>query len=331
MAIEATRKSIFIAGSCVVSLSLIFLAYTTSGPTPFSVKKVDAESTHDLLVQYADKDSDSDGLPDWEESLYGTDPNNPHSVSPTLTDAEAVAQGLVKPRFESATTTPINTNILPGVDAASQTVTGQFGRELLGQYLLQRGGSAPSANDIATFVQQHLDQLKQSRATSDAFNQGQVHVSGSGRDALLSYEASVETIVTDIDNGMDEDEVTSLAAAVNKGDTKALVTVRAYAARYATAARALMKLSVPQEVAESHLAFANGLMHVSESVSDMGAFDTDPLRTMLGIATYQSNVALTIKALAQMNTVFVGAQAVPGTGTLGSDFYQMTVQAASQK
>ena len=92
-------------GSVAIFLLLIVTAYGMSGPLPFHTSTAGAESTHDLLVSYASKDTDNDGLPDWQESLYGTDPNNAHSVNATVTDGEAVTQGLVKARFATATTT----------------------------------------------------------------------------------------------------------------------------------------------------------------------------------------------------------------------------------
>jgi len=331
MALVYRRRTIFIFSSCIVAVLLIGTAYASSGPSIFSPKTVSAESTHDILVSYASKDSDNDGLPDWEEVLYGTDPHNPHSISPTLTDGEAVAQGLVTLKFKSATSTVMSSKDIPGVDATPSTITDQFSHKLIGQYLLTRGKTQPAPSDIATFVEQGVTGLKDSHSIPDAFNQGQVKVSGSGPDALLAYQATVEPIILKIDAGKPADEVQSFSDAVNKGDTKALVTVRKYADAYAVAARALMKVSVPSELAVSHLAFANNLMHVSESVSDLGAYDTDPIRTMLGLATYQTSTSAVIKAMKDMNAQITSENAVPATGAIGSQFYTLTKQAATLK
>jgi len=331
MALGYQRRTIFILSSCAVAVLLIGGAYTSSGPTIFSAKKVGAESTHDLLVTYASKDSDSDGLPDWQEAIYNTDPNNAHSISPTLLDGEAVAQGLVAPKFKSATSTPIDASVIPGVTAGPSTLTDQFSHKLIGQYLLTRGKTQPSSNDIAGFVEQGVSALKQTHSFPDAFNQGQVKVSGSGSDAILTYLASVEPIILKIDGNNKVDEIQSFSDAVNKGDTKALVTVRKYADAYATASRAVMKVSVPAELASSHLAFANSLMHVSESVSDLAAYDTDPIRTMLGLATYQTSTADVIKAMKIMGATATSENAIPSTGALGGEFYTMLKQATALK
>ncbi|MGZ2907003.1 thrombospondin type 3 repeat-containing protein, partial [Pseudomonas aeruginosa] len=76
------------------------------------------------------KDSDNDGLPDWEEALYGTDPHNAHSISPTLTDGQAVAEGLIKPQMSIASSSPQNIlDSIPGQLPADGSLTQQFSQD----------------------------------------------------------------------------------------------------------------------------------------------------------------------------------------------------------
>ena len=324
MAIERSTRTMFIGGASLLSLILIGTAYSLSGPLPFHINKVGAESTHDLLVSYASKDSDGDGLPDWQESLYGTDPNNAHSVNPSVSDADAVAQGLVQPKFATATTTAIDANIIPGLNAAPTTITDQFSRKLFGQYLKNRGGSQPSASDIATFVEQGVTELKQNQTQQNTFNQGQVKVSGEGPDALLVYAATAEQSLSKTDIHPDKNELDYYSLAVNKNDAKALTEVKKYSDGYTAAAQSLMRNSVPKELASSHLKLANALMRISASVSDMSTLSSDPLRAMLGMATYTGNAKLMVSALNEMNDVFVAEHAVPTPGSTGSSFYNAT-------
>ncbi len=315
------RRTLFLFSSCLIAVLLIGTAYVSSGPSFLTANRVGAESTHDLLVSYASKDSDSDGLPDWQEALYGTDPQNAHSVNASLTDGEAVSQGLVAPKFKNATTTPVDASIIPGPTAGPQTLTDQFGKELFGQYLKARGSGEPSSSDVATFVEQGVAQLKKNQATQNAFNQGQVRVSGTGPDALLAYAAAAEKIITRIDAGKSKDELGYFSDAVYKNDTASLTAVQKYAKDYATAGKALMDIPVPKELATSHLKLANSLMQVSESLSDMSALKTDPLRAMLGMATYKDTTAEGRSALTNIGQVFRAENAVPSEGTTGSVFY----------
>lgn len=236
----STRK-ILIGSSSVLALLLIGTAYATSGPLPFKTSAAGAESTHDILVSYASKDTDADGLPDWQEALYGTDPTNAHSVNPSATDAEAVAQGLVKPKFATATSTPVDTSVIPGVQAGPTTLTDQFSKSLFGQYLKNRGPNQPTPAEIATFVEQGVAQLKQSQATQDAFNQGQVRVSGTGPDALLVYAGDAEKAIYGVKITATRSEIEYFSDAVNKGDLKGLKQIKSLSDSYSQMAHALMK------------------------------------------------------------------------------------------
>lgn len=315
------RRTLFLFSSCLIAVLLIGTAYVSSGPSFLSTKRVGAESTHDLLVSYASKDTDSDGLPDWQEALYGTDPSNPYSVNASVTDGEAVAQGLVAPKFRNATTTPVDASVIPGPDAGPQTLTDQFGKDLFGQYLKARGSGEPSSADVATFVEQGVAQLKKNQAVQNAFNQGQVKVSGTGPEALLVYAAAAEKIITKIDAGKSKDEIEYYSDAVYKNDPAALVAVQKYAKDYAVAGKALMDIAVPKELATSHLRLANSLMQVSESLGDMGALKTDPLRAMLGMASYKDSSAEGRGALSDIWQVFHAENVVPAAGSTGSIFY----------
>ena len=65
-----------------------------------------------LLQAIAAKDSDGDGLSDWEEQLYGTSPTTTDTFKLGMTDGEAVARGLVVPKaiadIPIATSSPLN-------------------------------------------------------------------------------------------------------------------------------------------------------------------------------------------------------------------------------
>jgi hypothetical protein len=321
-------RTIGIIIASTLSVILIVIAVLISGPLPFHLQKVDAQSTHDLLVSYAAKDTDGDGLPDWEEALYGTDPNNPHSVSQAVTDGEAVAQGLVKPKFATATSTPVDASVIPAPTAGTSTVTDQFARALFEQYLRNRGTTPPTSAEIASFVESGVKQLEANSATPDAFNRGQVHVVGSGPDALATYAAAVEKVFTANAVPASQSEILYFADAANKDDPAALVKVAAIGNEYGKIARALIQVPVPKEAASAHLQLANSLMHMSEITLDLAALKTDPLRAMLGLGEYESNGTIVLQALAVLNGVFNTEGLVLTAGTPGAQFYGSTVEAA---
>ena len=325
-------RTIGIVSASTFSLVLIAGAYAISGPLPFRTSIADAQSTHELLVSYASKDSDSDGLPDWEEALYGTDPNNAHSVNPNQTDREAVAQGLVKTSFATATSTPVDGKSLGSIEAGPTTLTDQFAKTLFGQYLKTRGNSQrpPSSEEIARFVEEGVKELKAGQSVQNTFNLGQVHVVGSGPDALLAYASDAEKAMAQSNIADEKTELDYFSDAVNNNDARAVTHVANYARAYGQMGKALMQINVPKEVASSHLALANALMHLSDSVLSMSMIQSDPLRAMLGMAEYKDDVTSVASVLKQVHVVFMAENVVPAVGDSGWSFYH-TAEIASGK
>ncbi len=323
-------RTIGIIAASTLSVGFIVIAVLISGPLPFHLQKVNAESTHDLLVSYAAKDTDGDGLPDWEEALYGTDPNNPHSVSATVTDGDAVSQGLIKPKFATATSTPVDASSVPGINAGPQTVTDEFARALFSQYLMQHKSSTPpTPAEIASFVEGAVNDLQTSNQLPDTYNQGQVRVVGSGPDALLSYAAAEETVFAQNSVATDKSEIEYFADAVEKNDLAALSHVKKIGTTYSAIAKGYVLVPVPKEAAAPHLAVANALARLGSDITDMGTMEIDPLRSYLGLAKYQNDAPALLRALASLQSVYASEQVIAPSGTNGAAFYSTLVSAAS--
>jgi len=323
-----STRTIGIVVASLIAAGLILTAVLFSGPLPFHLSRANAESTHDLLVSYAAKDSDSDGLPDWEEALYGTDPNNPHSVSPNVTDGEAVAQGLVKPQFATATTTPVDTKSLPGVDAGPQTLTDQFARQLFGQYLAQHANGQPTPEEIATFVEQGVANLQSNNAVPDTYTTSNARPSGSGPDALISYATSIDGVLSGAPQ-FPQSELDYFSDAVERGQTAELKQVRQIGASYSNMAKAYIALPVPKEALVPHTAVANAFARLGADITDMSTISTDPLRGYIGLAAYQNDAPRLITALAALDRVFEAENVHIADGTAGSAFYRAMTRAAS--
>ena len=188
-------RSLAIPASVVIALVLVVGAYILSGRhVTDGTQAVSAESTDELLKAYAAKDTDADGLADWEEALYGTNPRDAHSVRENLTDGQAVAQGLATPRYAGqpaadSASSPVE---VPGPAAAADSLTEQFARLFFNNYMATRGDTPPSADQAQAFVQDAVKSLEQTRVRPDAFSVSDIQVSGTGAVALKAYAAQAD-------------------------------------------------------------------------------------------------------------------------------------------
>ncbi len=67
-----------VLGAMLISLALVIGAYVTARSVA-RPPTAQASEESALLKQIATRDADGDGLPDWEEALYGTDTHQSHS------------------------------------------------------------------------------------------------------------------------------------------------------------------------------------------------------------------------------------------------------------
>ena len=317
-----TKRTVTIVGASLVSVGMITGAFALSGPLPFAslVKKVDAQSTEQLLKAFAAKDTDSDGLPDWEESLYGTDANNPQSVQAGVSDKEAVAQGLVKPRFvtqTSAASQDAADTEVPGIDAAPDSVTDRFAQAFFKNYMATRGEEKPTEEQVLKFAEDAVADLTASNEHPQAFNITDVRT---GSVSMREYIASVERAFLKYPTKAGSPELEYVTAAVSGNDTSSLPKARAIAASYINQSEELMTLTVPAEARLAHLALANSVHRLGDVTNDMAAMDTDPMLGMLGIMQYQSAAYDAIVALASYSSLISNAGVSFVIGETGYDF-----------
>lgn len=296
------KRTVSIVGAVLVSTGLITGAFALSGPLPFVsvIKKADAQSTEELLKAFAGKDTDKDGLPDWEEALFGTDPKNPQSVQAGTLDSEAVAMGLVQPKFvteESVASRESIADDIPGDAPASDSVTEQFSRIFFKNYMATIGSESPTEVQVLQFATDAVNELTESRQYTQQYTLGQVKVAGSGAEAIRAYMIDAENAFLKHPTKAGSPELEYVTAAVTTDDTSSLAKADEIADLYMAQADELMKLSVPSELRLPHLALANSLYHLGEVTHDMAVIDEDPLRGMLGIIDYKQVAYDTMNAL----------------------------------
>lgn len=323
-------RTIRIIGASLAAVMLIGGAYLISGPNPFGNTAANAASTDELLKAYAAKDSDMDALPDWQEALYGTDPNNAHSVDVSLTDAQAVQKGLVKPKFSSAAVPGVGSTTSSSIRAAApDTLTDQFARSLFTQFVQQSNGTEPTPDEIAQFMQAAVADLTANHRIPDAYALTDVTISGTGAVSLRAYLTAAERVFAANSVPAAQDPLGYLSDGMMNNDTTAFKKLSSISTAYAAIAKALIKVPVPKEAAYAHLELVNALMHMSEVAGDMAVLQTDPLRTTLGISLYPSTATGFARGFADLYKVLQAEGVQIGAGEPGGDFYASCRMAAA--
>lgn len=293
-----STRTISILGSLFLSLVLIVGAYVLSSPN--GIRIVDAASSDEIFKSYTEKDTDGDGLKDWQEVVYGTDPENAQSVQAGMSDSEALENGLIKPRFESNTEEATLSNDVPGINALPNTLTDKFARSLLGNYLLERGGTPPSAEEMQAFVESAVKEVTED-TVSRAYNAQDVSIRGRGPEAKASYEEAVWRVFLNNPIDAKKDTLDHFSDMVTKDDTASAAEVKKHAQAYTSIGKGLIALTVPEEIASSHLRLANAFARMGSVVQDLASFPTDPIRSLIATKLYlpsQKELGLSMKEIA---------------------------------
>lgn len=311
--------------AALLSAALVIGAYMLARSVE-SPSLAQASTESELLQAIAKKDSDGDGLSDWEEALYGTDSRATDSFNLGMTDGEAVAKGLIVPK--AIANMPAGNSSAPSLDSdglppapVEGTLTDAFTKNFLNRYMAARG-----ANGDANLSQAQLDAIAaQSIAdlgllvtlAPDFKKEKDIAVHGSGEEALIVFAASVDDVSAHNRSPVSKSELLYLKDAL-AGDASALSNIRTISASYRNTAIGIAALPVPKEMASADLAFINALMKLSTITADISRLNEDPLTTILALEQYTGAMQGMLHALKSIHEVYQAQGVAIPKGTPGS-------------
>jgi hypothetical protein len=274
----------------------------------------------ELLKAIATQDTDGDGLPDWEEALYGADPNKVDTFGLGISDKEAVAQGLVVPKAV-ANIEAGSANVQNGLSFTG--LTAAFIGQLYAQYSFayEKNKGILSDEDLLNIVETVFNAFSDAIELSGNFiTREDLTVSDSGQEALRIYAERVEAILKNGSQAVSDTETEYLRRAVQEDDFEALVSMEEIAEAYRSAAAGIVQVSVPKELAGEMLRFVNALARLGGISLDFARVKTDPLATMLALSQYPEAVSSLVYALVDIRTVYEVAGVSFVSGMPGNAF-----------
>jgi len=300
-----------------------------------------------LLKAIAAKDSDNDGLLDWEEALYGTDPHILDSLHLGMTDGEAVSRGLIVPKAIAdikIATPPVGgppdisaiiDNSLPPAPAEG-TITAAFSKNFLALYLAAKqakNGADLSESDLKNISNEALESLSSIVVAAPDFkSMNDLLVFGSGADSLKTFAIKAEAILLKNTSTATTSEIIYLKNAVENNDATAIPHIASIAKAYRDSAVGLAALPIPQELATDILALINAMMRTSEIATDFARVNTDPFATMLALQQYPQTTLALGNAFINIGKIYATVGVSLPTGSPGASFANLISDiAADQK
>jgi hypothetical protein len=322
---KISERTLRISAASLLALLMVGASYLLSGPNFLSNRLANAESTDELLKAYASKDTDADGLPDWQETLYGTDPNKAVSTSFGIPDGQAVAEGKLNPNTlasqlpsaqEGTTTTEDLLAEIPGVDAAPGSITEEFSHEFFQSYIKATGGQPLDADAQQQLVANLLSEFTQKARAKLVSNYTLVSVHTNTSISSDDYAQEVIDIMRAHDVTEDANQpVVLMDALIQKNDESARPKLQTLAASYAAISDDLRAAQVPPGLASQHLALIKGFDELHKATAIVADYEHDPLGVMGALAIFQPSSQDIMDAFKNIATVILSSgEPAPGTG-----------------
>lgn len=304
---SANIKRIFIISFVVVvSIACIWLAYRYKVSTNETVYQATITASSSPLVilgnAASDIDSDSDGLKDWEEVLWGSDRHNPDSDKDGMKDGDEVRLArnpLVKGPDDAISKYPMGTN----TTSDPITATNKFSRDLFARYSALKG----QTGTVESIAQQKLVEEVIAGAVSlvekppQYTTQSLSTIKTPTSSDIQTYTSNVRAILLK-ERGDTGNEIAILAEAVEYRNSSNLSKLDAISAYYTRTAKALLGIKVPQPIAQNHIAMTNAYFALSKNVSAFKYVLTDPFIGSINFSDYAKNNDILSEHLKTINT-----------------------------
>ena len=321
--------------STVLIVGVYMLARGIESP---STAQASTESA--LLKAIATKDTDNDGLSDWEEALYGTSSTIVDTFHLGLTDGDAVAQGLIVPLAiadipgTSSSSGAIDSDGLPAAPAEG-TLTSAFAKTFFALFVKAKqasGGADLSEIELQKVSDDALNSLTSFMDVAPDFKSAKdLKVFGSGADALKEFAVSAEAVLLKNTSAATTSEINYLKRAVENNDATALSYISSIAKVYRDSAVGLAMLPVPAELAVDHLALINAMMRTSQIATDFAKVNEDPLVTILALKQYPQAVLSLGNAFIHIGSVYKTVGISLPIGSPGASFINLILDAAASQ
>lgn len=301
-----------------VMLSGVFIFGAFYFSESHSPAVAEAVSSEEALRAFATKDTDLDGLPDWQESLYGTDPSNAHSADATLTDSQMVAAGNIEPKFTTDTSS-LKEPYIPGEPTKGNSLTDRFSRTFFEQLVSQTKGE-PLTDSLRENLLNSLLVDFTTEASKELTSKLSLKDISTSRNADFSeYIEEVENIInTDELSKEDADPLTHADNLINKGDDSAKEKLLTLAKLYTKTTQKLLQVTVPEEVKGLHLSLTQAFDTLSRITTATAHYGEDPLATLGSFMLFTTSVHQVSQYIVKSSDLFTQA---PSEGEAGYIIY----------
>lgn len=316
-----SKKFAYTIISVIIVLILILVTkylsdWQTKKIATINYEKLTAENQKKLVAnELTNTDTDADGLKDWEESLWKTDPQKADTDADGTDDGEEVVatRDPLKANTAPKNQEP-NDKIDPAIIAAQQKSETEFkelsdtekiARTLFSQYIAAKGSGKVSDSDKEIILNTANSLIEES--TIDKYTLSDLKILNSyGTSTIKDYGNKLgQAFFTGTSQEKVENELVIIDRAVKNVDESILNGLDPIIEGYSKTVDKILLISVPTDAVSIHLSLLNDLNNLKNSLKKIQLLFTDPARAINGMRSYQNASALLIKDVADIKNYFL--------------------------
>ena len=259
-----------------------------------------------LLEKVNSTDSDNDGLKDWEEALWKTDPNNRDTDQDGKSDGDEVKSGRDPkkkgPNDQLETGQEANrAQVLLTPDTQTDRLAKTFFSLFLQAKSENKNLSDQEAIKMATKSIQ-LNTVGTSLAKVYAANDFKVTTDNS-LDQLKKYGNSMGSLVLENKDIM-KDEIEILEKALASENKNALGELSTISLAYKNVIQGTLNIPVPEKALQNHIRLVNALQKLQSSAEEMALVFDDPSVSLSGLQKQKEGSHDLLYTLQDVNLFF---------------------------
>lgn len=253
-------------------------------------------------------DSDHDGLADWEEVLYGTDPHNPDTDGDGTSDGAEVAAGrnpLVKgPNdYINKTDTAKNDNT-----PEKLTLTDSFARDFFQKYVaIQQSGTKITADNADQVASDYLKSATLPTITAKQYASGDLNLINSSKADLNNYKDSITAVFNKYWPAGQTSEISILQDAFSNSNASALTKLSPLITAYQSLLQGSLTVAVPKLAVSLHINVVNSLSNYIQTLKMIQSAYSDPIGGLVGLNAYQNNQANLLISLSNLKVFLINS------------------------
>lgn len=254
--------------------------------------------------QLVEKDSDGDGLKDWEEALWGTDVNNPDTDGDGTEDGEEIKLGRnpkIKGPNDELSAEEKRAVSETGTDT---TATGAFSRGFFASFMtLKESGDLTPEN-----IQKLSDSIVENFTTGDSsnFTASNLKILSDNSPATLKkYGNDMGTIFEEYLKLKLPDELTIVARAISGGDREELQKLDQVILANKKLIEKNLAVGVPQKASAVHLKLVNHYQTITVAIENMKKMIDDPLTGTIAISRYKKELTPLSNTMTELKNFFI--------------------------